>query len=747
VAQPGGSFLRRRYFEYKFKTCKIERAFGRKFRPCAKKSRPTGKGIAAMPTIAPPDDIASHGIAGLDITSRDPRFKLLFQPLAIGPVTAKNRFYQVPHCTGMGWAKPRSLAAMRQAKAMGGWAVVCTEYCSIHPSSDDSPYPYATLWDDGDIANLAILADGVHAYGALAGCELWYGGLSSPNLLTREAGLSLGGGAVSVVDPTQTRRMDLSDIRELRHWHVATAKRAKAAGMDVVYVYPAHHYLLHSFLEPSNQRSDAYGGSRRNRQRLIHELISDVKEAVGDRCAIACRWAVDGDTPQITEERREMFADLAELPDLWDLTVADYGLEMGLSRAVKEGSLEAHVIATKKLTTKPVVTVGRYTSPESMLALLKSNAADFIGAARPSIADPFLPTKIAEGRLDDIRECIGCNICYSSNSRHVPIRCTQNPTMGEEWRRDWHPEIIPAARRQQRLLIVGGGPAGLEAARALGQRGHEIMLTDSRRELGGRVSRESRLPGLAEWSRVRDWRLHQIGKLPGVSLYPESPMTVADIIEVNADHVVLATGAAWRMDGVGRSNRGGVAWPMHLALKSADDILAGDPPGGEVLVYDDDWYYLAALIAHRLALSGCRVTLASSAPAIADWMRESSALDQHHLLHDLRQTGVCLRVNQQIAVDPSGGLALRCTVTERQEIITAKTIVPVTERQPVDDLYADLLADQRITAAKVTRIGDCLRPSIIADAVYGGHLFARGYDSDLPPAKRDRVIIGEMAAL
>jgi len=367
----------------------------------------------------------------------DPRFDLLLSPLAIGPVIAKNRFYQVPHCSGMGWARPRSLAGMRQTKAMGGWAVVCTEYCSIHPSSDDSPYPYATLWDDGDIANLAAMADSVHAHGALAGCELWYGGLSSPNLLTREPGLSLDGGTVSVIEPTQTRRMDLGDIRLLRDWHLAAAKRAKAAGIDIIYVYPSHHYLLHSFLERSNDRNDAYGGSLRNRLRLIRELITDVKEAVGDRCAVACRWAVDGETPEATAERLEMFADIADLPDLWDLTVSDYGLEMGLSRRIKEGSLETHIGATKKLTKKPVVTVGRYTSPESMLALVKSGTADFVGAARPSIADPFLPSKIAAGRLDDIRECIGCNICYSANSRHVPIRCTQNPTMGEEWRRGW----------------------------------------------------------------------------------------------------------------------------------------------------------------------------------------------------------------------------------------------------------------------------------------------------------------------
>ena len=159
-----------------------------------------------------------------------------------------------------------------------------------------------------------------------------------------------------------------------------------------------------------------------------------------------------------------------------------------------------------------------------------------IGAARPSIADPFLPRKIEEGRIDDIRECIGCNLCVSGDNTITPIRCTQNPSMGEEWRKGWHPERIATktAKDDARVLVVGGGPAGLEAARALGQRGYEVHLAESRKELGGRVSREARLPGLAEWARVRDWRLGQIRKLPQVNLYLDSAMSADDVLAFGA---------------------------------------------------------------------------------------------------------------------------------------------------------------------------------------------------------------------
>ncbi len=142
-----------------------------------------------------------------------------------------------------------------------------------------------------------------------------------------------------------------------------------------------------------------------------------------------------------------------------------------------------------------------------------------IGAARPSIADPFLPKKIEEGRLEDIRECIGCNICVSGDYTQSPIRCTQNPTMGEEWRKGWHPERMQAKGNSESVLVVGAGPAGLEAARALGQRGYRVTLAEAGDELGGRVTRESRLPGLATWARVRDYRLGQIDQMANVEIY------------------------------------------------------------------------------------------------------------------------------------------------------------------------------------------------------------------------------------
>ena len=469
---------------------------------------------------------------------RNPRYDLLFEPVRIGPKVAPNRFYQTPHATGMGYLKPRSGAALRGIKAEGGWGVVCTEYCSIHPTSDDSPYAFLSLWDDDDVAALAKTAEAIHAHGSLAGVELWHGGLHANNRLTREPPVAPSGQPVHYPQPGHARALDRSDIKALRGWQVAAAKRARSAGFDIVYVYAGHDYLPFQFLSPTtNRRGDEYGGSLVNRVRLLREMIEETREAVGHDCAVAVRLGVDELLgPQgITAEGEgcEILSLLAELPDLWDVNLAGgLGNDSTSARFSPEGFQERYVGFVKQVTTKPVVSVGRFTSPDAMLDQVKRGILDFVGAARPSIADPFLPRKIDEGREDEIRECIGCNICRSANNEGVPLRCTENPTIGEEWRRGWHPERIAPAPRPERVLIVGGGPAGLECARTLGERGHEVSLAEARRELGGRLLAESRLPGLATWIRVRDWRLGQIRKRNNVALYPESPMTAEDVLEI-----------------------------------------------------------------------------------------------------------------------------------------------------------------------------------------------------------------------
>ncbi len=668
---------------------------------------------------------------------RDPRFDILFEPVTIGPVTARNRFYQVPHCTGMGYRRPQSLAALRGVKAEGGWGTVCTEYCSIHPSSDDEPFPSASLWDDHDVSALAMTVDRVHEHGALAGVELWHGGAGSKNFYSRETPLGPSSSPAGVWDPVQTKAMDKRDIRDVKQWHREAAIRAKQAGFDIIYVYAAHWFLISQFLMPSNRRTDEYGGSVENRARLLKELIIETKEAVGDTCAVAVRFSASiggPDHDQDTAEPREMIELLGELPDLWDINVRDYSFEMGTSRFVPEAALEDTMSWVKSVTTKPVVSVGRFTSPDTMLRLVRQGVIDLVGAARPSIADPFIPQKIDEGRDDEIRECIGCNICYTGDQTGTPIRCTQNPTMGEEWRKGWHPEHIPAKGSDSSVLIVGGGPAGLEAAVALGKRGYAVTLAEARRKLGGRVTLECELPGLRQWDRVRDWRLNQISKLENVEYYLESVVDREQIIEFAADRVVVATGAAWRRDGIGRSHDQEIPGWQTPSVMTPDDVLGGAVPVGPVVVYDDDHYYIGGVIAEMLRGNGLEVTLVTPANEVSTWTNHT--VEQHRIQTQILSLGIHIKTGTSLSEIRSGGVIAECIYTGRTEEIPASTVVLVASRMPQDDLYSTLRDE-----IDIERIGDCLAPGTIATAVYSGHKYAREMDAVAPvgmPFLRER---------
>jgi dimethylamine/trimethylamine dehydrogenase len=683
--------------------------------------------------------------------TRDSRYDVLFEPVKIGPVTAPNRFYQVPHADGMGYAMPRCLAGMREVKAEGGWGVVCTGYCSIHPSSDDSPYVTSTLWDDEDVRAQALMVEGVHRHGALAGVELWYGGTGTSSYLTRMPPLGVTSRPLFNNNPQQTRAMDRQDIRDFRRWHRDAARRALEAGFDIVYVYATHGYLQDDFLSRhTNRRSDEYGGSLENRARLVRELIEEAREATQGACAIVARFRADegagGDDKVEHEDRRELFSLLAELPDLWDINITDYSLELGSSRFVKEAALEEYVAFAKQMTSKPVVGVGRFTSPDTMVRQIQHGLLDMIGAARPSIADPFLPRKIAEGRIDDIRECIGCNLCQSRVVLGGLILCTQNPAMGEEWRRGWHPERIAPKGSEARVLVVGAGPAGLEAAQALGQRGYPVTLAEESTELGGRVRAESRLPGLAEWLRVHDWRVHQLDKLPNVEVYRGSPLTAADIFEYGFEHVAIATGAYWRKDGVGRWHREAIAGCNLPQVFTPDDVMAGAKLTGPVVVFDDDHYYMGAVVAEALRRDGLDVALVTPDSRVSAWAENTDEQERSQA----RLLGLDVDVVTQKALTNFDGEAvdLACVYTGRTSRRAAASLVMVTARTPNDDLYRALTADpdapRPAGIQSVTRIGDCLAPGTIGAAVFSGHAFARELDAPDPgdvPFRRERATV------
>ena len=668
--------------------------------------------------------------------SLDPRYAPLFEPLKIGPVTAPNRFAVAPYANGHSFLMPNGARGIRETRAEGGWGIVGMQLTEIDPTSDLSGLPYERLWDDDDVAVHARSVDAIQAHGALASIELAHTGLRSRGVGTGYP--VMGPSSASTLRPElpfMAKAMDRDDIRRFRQSHRDAVLRARRAGYDIAYVYAAHDAsLLWHFLSPAyNRRTDEYGGSFDNRLRLLREVLEDAQDAAAGEMAIAIRFAVHELTGpkaiRFDGEGRDVVEALAELPDLWDVNISGWQRDSGTSRYDAEGFQEAFTSFVKQVTNKPVLGVGRFTSPDTMVSQLRRGVLDIIGSARASIADPFLPNKIREGRVEDIRECIGCNVCVAVENAGVVVRCTQNPTVSEEWRRGWHPERVPVVTDRGQALVIGGGPAGLEAALTLARGGHRVTLAEAGAHFGGRVHHESRLRNLAAWGRVADYRLYQLGRMESVSLFAQSTMTAETVAELAADHVLVATGARWLRSGRGRTHRTAIDGFADAAL-TPDDLFTGMAlaPGLRVVIYDDDHDYLANALAADLAAQGLSVELVSPMPSIASWM--GYTLEQPRMLAELIDAGVGLHPNTVARAwtgngpgqGPGKGLAVQRADTGAElPVIEGDILISVGLREP------DLALSEALHAAGIAHrvIGDAEAPGPIQSAVFSGHRHAR----------------------
>jgi len=670
--------------------------------------------------------------------ARDSRYDILFEPLQIGPVTAKNRFYQVPHCNGGGYRDPSAAAAMRGIKSEGGWGVIFTEQCEIHETSEITPFIELRLWEDQDIPMLAKMSENMKRNGALAGIQLAYSGVNGPNLYSREVPLAVSPGPILTFtnDPVQARGLSKREIKDLRRWFVNAAKRSQRAGFDLINLYGAHGFGIfqHFLSRATNQRSDEYGGSLENRSRFVREVVQDIREAVGDTMGITLRVSLDenlGDMGFSNSEVRDYIEMNRNLPDLWDLAHGTWEDCSGPSRFKEEAAQEELVRGIRELTDKPVVGVGRFTSPDVMVRQIKSGILDAIGCARPSIADPFLPNKIDEGRIEDIRECIGCNICVTGDMTMSISRCTQNPTFMEEWRKGWHPERMNAKGSSQNVLVVGSGPAGLEAARALSERGYDVTIAEASEELGGRVTRERKLPGLAAWGRVADYRTYQLSQKPNVETYLGSPMDAEQILEFGFENICLATGSQWRRDAVSRQHLVPPPIDAAMPLYTPDDIMSGNvPESGHAIVFDDDHYYMGGVLAELLAKQGCQVTLITPASRVSEWT--SNTLEQAAIHKRLANLGINIVLNQGLVNIGEGHLVSDCVFSGMTKTYPCDSVVMVSSRTSDNAVYQSLMereaewADAGIKTVKL--IGDAEAPGPIAWATYAGHRYARELD-------------------
>ena len=413
---------------------------------------------------------------------------------------------------------------------------------------------------------------------------------------------------------------------------------------------------------------------------------------------------------------------LADLPDLWDITVHDYSYEMGTSRFTPEAALEATMSWVKSVTDKPVVSVGRFTSPETMLRLVRDGVVDLVGAARRPSLIRSCPRRSPK---DVTTRSANASAATSATPATRPAPHPVHPEPDDGRRvaerlasRTHRAEGIerpdPGRRRRSRRPRSGGvfGQARLRRRPGRGPQG-----------VGGPGHARVPLPGLGQWARVRDWRLNQIEKLKNVEVFLESMIDEAQILEFAPDRVVVATGAKWRRDGIGRWHTSTIPGSESPSILTPDDVMAADT-SGPVVVFDDDHYYIGGVLAEALRLAGLEVTLVTPANEVSTWTTRP-----RNSIGSRRRSSSSASPSRQAQSSPSvgeGSVILESVHTEATRGVEAANVVLVTSREPVDTLY-HLLRDR----IPVQRIGDCLAPGTIATAVYSGHRYAREADAEV----------------
>ena len=573
--------------------------------------------------------------------SRRARHDILFEPIEIRSKVFRNRFYSVPHALFVP-GRRMSEIGFRRMKAEGGWAAVCGGIISIRPTNWGGHAP--RIWDETDRAVLGRVATEIRGQGALAGIELGHSG-----------GLSMGekfappDGASQVAYPEQLhavpRAMSVDEIHAVQDDWVTAGRAAADIGYEIVYAYGSHGYLPAQFLSPYfNTRTDEYGGSLENRARFWLEIIERLRNEVGDRCLVAARLTAEAFSPYGAELEDTLgFVRLADdLVDLWDVNVGfQWAPDSAPARFQPEGYQVEWSGRIREATKKPIVGVARLTDPDRMAEIIESGVWDFIGGARPGIADPFLPTKIEQGRYDEIRECTGSNFCIAFEVRTPGLSCVQNPTIGEEYRRGWHPEHYPRPEDPELdILVVGAGPAGMECARVLGARGfRRVHLVEAEREIGGHLNWLSRLPGLGDWARITHYRKIQLARLANVEIVSSLKLDADAVLDYGADIVVTATGSSWA-----GPDASWLRLPLQeiadsgVEILTPEEIMVGgrEPRDGRVVVWDGDGSSVAVGLAERLATAGREVSLVTRFGVVApllDWSFEGSGVRSK--LHEL----------------------------------------------------------------------------------------------------------------
>lgn len=642
-----------------------------------------------------------------------PSFPRLFSPLTIRGVSIRNRILSTGHDTVLPIDSRVSdeLVAYHAARAKGGAGLIIMQVAGIH---DTARYTSRSLMatDDDCIEGYRRVAQACHAEGCAVFAQLFHPGREVMETADGLQAVAFSSSAVPnerfrVVPRPLSRTM----IRDIVAGYAAGARRVRAAGLDGVEIVASHGYLPSQFLNPKlNHREDEYGGSDENRRRFLAQVFDAVRAATSEDFVVGLRISAgERDEDGLTEEAA--LATCVALEDRADFFGLTFGTSASLSGAVHivppmtipNAYLGPAGARFKEALAKPVFLAGRINQPQEAEAVLRSGQADMCGMTRALIADPEMPNKARLGKCDDIRACVACNqSCIGRFQRGFPISCIQRPETGRELRYG----TVHRSSEPKRVMVVGGGPAGMKAAVVAAQRGHSVTLFEATRALGGQVGLAQLLPGRAEFGGVTTNLLRELED-SGVRVSKGVKVDRQRIARESPDALIFATGATPR--------RPELVTGGELQVVDCWQVLRGQVQvGASVLVADwrSDW--IGSGVATLLARNGCKVRLAvngtHAGESLPDYVRDDVVAQLHRL-------GVDILCYARLYGYEGSTVYMQHIASDAPLIFEdVDTLVMSQGHLPQDRLFLE----SEGMAPEIHAIGDCLAPRTVEEAIFEG---------------------------
>ncbi|WP_374650154.1 FAD-dependent oxidoreductase [Dongia sp.] len=656
-----------------------------------------------------------------------PAFPHLFQPLTLRHKVLKNRIVFGAHTANMsvdGWPSDRHLGYYRE-RARGGAAMIVVEPVPVNAQAVLTRGNFR-CGDDGVIPHFRRITDACHEHGTVMIQQLYHVGAHGDWDNSFEASHSPSG-APSMHDMDGSHRMTIGEIEATVDAFAAAAHRAKASGYDGVELMAAYNAILEQFWSPqANRRDDAYGGAFEKRMKFSGDLLGAMRRKVGEDFIIGMAISLDPGSPAaLTIEQQIEIAQWHEARGLYDYITLGTGSYFDFTKIIPpfvyEDKMGAPFAEAMKaaLKTVRVQAESHIRTPENADYVIASGQADTVSIVRGQIADPHLANKAKAGRPEDVRGCISCNqMCWGRRSRDYWISCLINPSAGREF--DWGGDTFTAAEKPKLVLVVGGGPAGLEAARVAAERGHRVILAEATGQLGGQFRLAGLQPRRGQIADLINWYEGQLTKLR-VEIRLNTYLDASDIAMIEADEIILATGSQPGMSGWQRGipHRDALPGVDGANVWSVEDVMRREARlGKRVLLLDDAGNWRGPGTAWHLAEKDHAVTLLTADAYVGRDLARTAA--DFPMRSRLRKLGVTFVTDSVILEWHGHAATIRDLSTGDERKQPFDSLVLATTNIADSALHDDL----QVKAIAHHAIGDCLAPRQAAAAIFEGRRLA-----------------------